>query len=531
MSESAGYGHSGGGSLLEEFFVRLGVRADHGAIEKFQHAISSVHHMLEALGVMAAVELGHRLMEFVEHAVESAAAVQETSEAIGVAATSVDAFDRVAGQAGVSADQMHEALMGVTRAAGAAAAGFPRYTKLFKQLGIDTKDAATGALKTTDELFAELSDKFAKWDPGMRLAVAGHLGLTPKLSNLMAEMGGEEFLDAVNKARKGGFLTDQDYKRAHETEIAFMGLHRIIGQITTLIGNELAPAIMRVTDAFTEWWTINRNDVLTKFGDWLWIVIYYIGRVYDGIVNLKNKIVELWAPFNDIITPLQAIETIVTALVALKFATWISGVVAALWGLLPILGPVGLILADIFAIIAVAHTLKENWGAVISWFGEAWDTVVDKVRRAVEWFFKVDYAGRSLRWVLGKLGVKGVENFLDKEEQRQNDQRTIQHDKQERADDMAHFLGTAGNWGAWVPPALAVSSAYAPPMAAGQASGGMVQNNTKVDIGRVDIRADKGREAAVGEQLHGQVKDAVDSQGRGRGSSGRARNAQGPFKS
>jgi hypothetical protein len=529
MSEQA-YGGTGGGTLLEEFFVKLGVKADHGAVEKFQHAISGVHHALEALGILAAIEVGRRIVEFVENAVAGAADIEHVSEAIDMAATSVAAFDRVAASGGISASEMNDALVSMTRAAGAAAAGFPRYAKLFKQLGIDTKDAATGALKTTEDLFAELADKFAQWDPGMRLAVAGRLGINPRLASLMANMGGDEFLGSVKEAKKSDLLTDADYKLAHETEITFARIKKIVAQVTALIGIELAPVVLRVADAFEEWWKVNRQDVLTRFTDWLWIVIHYALAIYRGAVDVKDAVAGWLEPFSDIISPLQIIETVVVAIVAVKLAAWIYVVAAALATLAPVLGPITLVLLGLLGIVSIASQLRENWNPIMQWFGEKWDWVKDKARDVFEFLYR---GSTFLRPLLKALGITAGEDFLDRQDQRHNDERTLQsnedHLQQRNTPDYYDEKGDPVwklNYG--LRPKDFNSSMYAPRTA--PLGGAQMSSNTKVDIARVDIHADKGREGTVGAQLNTQIEEAINTKARP-APLNLARNAQGYFKS
>ncbi len=500
MSETYG---SSGGSLLEEFFVKLGVRADNQTLHNFQHSISSMHHAMEALGVLAAVEMGRRLMEFVEHAVGAAAQVQEVSEVIGMSAEEIAAFNKAAIDAGVSTEDMQGALVGVTRAAGAAAAGFPRYAKLFKQLGIDTKDAATGEVKTTEQLLSTLGEKFKNWDPGMRLAVAGRLGISAKLANKLAEGGGEEFFSSMEQYRSKGLLKNSDFELAHKTEISFNRLKAVISSVVTVIGIELAPTIERVTEAFQEWWSVNRDSVVTKFSDWLWVAIYYIGLMYDGVKSVIGGFKDLWRKVGFGLTPLQAIETIVTAIVALKLALWIEGVIVALAPLLPLLGTVALVAAGLLGIVSIATQLQDAWNPISQWFGEIWKSIGDSIDSVVAKIARVPGMSYVLDTLTGaRYGT--TKQALDVYDREQNDKKAQEEQKAAGGNPLDRFSFREGADGRMV--GETKPSAYAV--------------NTNVRVDKMEIHADKGREATVGDQFSHQVNRAA-----------RARNAQSPFKS
>lgn len=494
---------SGSGSLLEEFFVRLGVKPDLEGLKKFQNSLGGVRKAMEAMGVFAVVDLGSRLLRFVEGAVGASAQIQMLSEITRISTTVINAFNEAALENSVSTGEMMGGLEGVTRAAGAAAAGFTRYKAIFDMLGVDPKG------KTPLQMFDELSAKFAEMDPGERAAIASRLGISAKLAQVMGE-DGEEFMRAVNEFHKNPIMTEADYKAADKVEISILRLRKTIQQVTTLIAVELGPAIDRVLKAFNDWWQANRQIAMTKLGDWIWIVIYYMGVLWGWTHKVLGVVGDLWNELTFGLLPgFKGVVAAVVALEGIKLAVWIHGVVAALRGLMPVLGLVGLAIAGTMAWISVGKELTDNWGVIVLWLRDLWRDVVEAVKDAGAAILKIPGVKRIVNWMWADTekpsSGRAADEFLAQRAQKKADEEKA---KARYAPDALRADGV----GIWrVREDLGATLAA---IRAGQV------NTSTVTIGTVQIAADKGREATVGAQLQEQIRKASA-----------ARNAQGPFKS
>lgn len=499
MSEGAS---KGGGSLLEEFFVLLGVKADHGALDKFREHVSSVRHALEALGVVAAFEAGKRLMEFVEHAIDGASQTQDLSEALGLAATEIAAFTSAGMKMGIETQDMVGALDGVTRAAGAAAAGFPRYTKLFEQL-FGAKGAEE-AKKSTDEIFSDIADKFETMDARTRLAVAGRLGISGKLANAMAERGGAGFLEMVQKSRKASLLSDEDFEKADKAKIQFELLHRVIGQVVTVIGMQLVPFVKRAMELFLEWWGANRRALIQRFVDILWVVIYYVGVLWNWFKKIIGVLGDVWQTLTFGLLP--GWWGLIAAVMVLKGAGLIGWLVSVIvhmktWLLTmgPIVATIALVAIGIMGLISIYTQMRDNAGVILNWMRDAWRGIVDEVKNLASAILKIPGVKRVVDYVMGDTEHPEAEGYTDSF-LRDREKAKAQKIKDEAAPDWIDASGVA-HWKL--------------------RGGNNTSNKTVVQIDEVNIKADKGRESTVGQQLGDQVKQGIGS----------VRNAQGPFKS
>lgn len=348
-------------NVIDSLLVRIGFDVDTHGVEGAKHHVGLLKESLEALGVMAGVELAHRFVEFVEHAIGGAAAVQEFSETTGIAAEKVDAMSRAAADAGVPMEAMKDAIMGVFTATGAAAAGFPRYTRLFQQLGLHAKDS-TGHVKDAQSMMGELADKFGKMDAATRIAVAGRLGINARLAAMMAEEGSAGMNARFGEASRNGLLTAEDFERAHATELSIEKLHRTIQAVTTIVANQLSPWLTKALDTFQEWWKVNRTEVLERFRAGVTALGHAIGTVTSFFRSAYGVVRDVIDVFDELGISGGIVKTVVAAIVAYKLGGWATQGAAGLANLISQFGHLKIATAFTGALIAaIALLLQDLW--------------------------------------------------------------------------------------------------------------------------------------------------------------------------
>lgn len=376
-------------NVIDSLLVRIGFDVDTHGVEGAKHHVGLLKESLEALGIMAGVELAHRFVEFVERAVSGAAAVQEFAETTGIAADKVDSMSRAAADAGVPVEAMREAIMGVFRATGAAAAGFPRYTKLFQQLGLNAKDS-TGHVKDAQTMMGELSDKFSKMDAATRIAVAGRLGINARLAALMGEEGSAGMRGRFAETEKNGLLTAEDFERAHGTELALEKLHRTIQGVTTIVANQLSPWLVKALDLFQEWWKANREEVVRGF----------IGGVRElaGVLKTVGSFLrDVYGFGKDVLDTLDrlgikggVLKGIVGAIVAYKLGGWALQAAAGLAQLAVGFGGlqaatlfVGLLAGAIALLVQDIYVFYKGGNSLIGQLSEEWPGALEAAQLLV----------------------------------------------------------------------------------------------------------------------------------------------------
>jgi len=369
---------SEGESIIGKFFGVLGFKVDHHGVEEFQHSLNHVKHAVEGI---FAVQLFEKIHAFIEGAIGAAAKTYDLAEATQTSAEHVAALGAVAIDSGSSMESMGEALMSVYRATGQAALGIGRNVKLFQTLGIHAKDAA-GHVKSADTVMGELADKFAKMDQAKVLATAGRLGIDPKIALKMKELGGAGFASEVVEAQKKGLLSNEDYHRAEQTEIALNKLSGTVKKITTLLAIQLTPWIQKASKALADFVSANKvrlteslHSGMKKLSDVLSAVWGYGERVWGMFSKLydffeKNKLAG------------EAFRLILVGIIGVKVGSWLRETVGgvkvlletskalltspATWIALLVAG-VGLLLEDWIAFQngeeSVIGDLKDKWPA------------------------------------------------------------------------------------------------------------------------------------------------------------------------
>jgi hypothetical protein len=317
--------------VIDSLWVRLGFQADPAAVEHFKHKIEGLRGSLEKLGALAGIEVLKRIGEFVERAVEGAAKVNDLSEATDVAADKIAAMGKMAVEGSSSTEAMGEAIMSVSRATGAAAAGFPRFQKLFEQLGISAKDG-TGKAKDTVTMMGELAAKFAGLGTSERNALAGRLGIDPMIAKMMADHGAE-FVPQMQEKAGQALLTAEDYARADETEKSFNRMHGTIGGLTTLVATQLSPWVNKALDAFQNWWKANRPEVVQRFNGLMKTLSGHLQTLWAVLTDVYDVVRRAYEWFDKLGISSLVFKAAVAGIVSYKLGGWAKESASAIRGL------------------------------------------------------------------------------------------------------------------------------------------------------------------------------------------------------
>jgi hypothetical protein len=314
--------------VLDSLWVRLGFDFKEEGLKRMEHHFHSLSDGVKRLGELAGLELVRRFAEFAERAVGSVAQVERFATATGLAATKVAAFNAVAVDMGVGPEEMQGALGGMQHALGAAMAGFPRFTKLFEQLGFAKHGKVI--VKDVDEFSGKLADKFATLNPQIRSAVAGRLGIDPAIAAKMGQLGGKGFAEALEQPKGRGLLTKEDYENAHRTEIAINRAKLAFTQLTAVIASQLAPWMEELLTQWNQWSRANR----TAFIERLKTTLKQLAGVVKEVVGVAK---DLWGAASNLLEPLNkmgisslVLKVALAGIVASKLGAWAKGSVAGI---------------------------------------------------------------------------------------------------------------------------------------------------------------------------------------------------------
>lgn len=228
-----------------------------GAIDKTQRAFRSVGRGLSKVkssvmsvqGALAALGAGLALREFAQQIDELA----KQSGMLGLTVNQLQQLQFAASQTGVSTEELNKGLERFSRSISEASTGIGVGKRSFEALGV-TLAKSDGSLKSTDQLLAEVADRFAQiQDPADRVRIAVDLfgrsgaGLVNTLADGSAGLKalGDDF-NAVTIQ-----LTGPQAAAVEEANDLFDKLGRVFTSIGQQITAVLMPALAGVAELFT----------------------------------------------------------------------------------------------------------------------------------------------------------------------------------------------------------------------------------------------------------------------------------------
>ena len=228
-----------------------------GAIDKTQRAFRSVGRglskvkssVLSVQGAVAALGAGLALREFAQQIDELA----KQSGMLGLTVNQLQQLQFAASQTGVTTAELNKGLERFSRSISEASTGIGVGKRSFEALGV-TLAKSDGSLKSTDELLAEVADRFAQVkDPADRVRIAIDLfgrsggGLVNTLKDGSAGLKalGEDF-NAVTIQ-----LTGPQAAAVEEANDLFDKLGRTFASIGQQITSFLLPALAGIAEMLT----------------------------------------------------------------------------------------------------------------------------------------------------------------------------------------------------------------------------------------------------------------------------------------
>lgn len=128
-------------------------------LSSFSANMTKVGAAIAAVGNIAGVAL-------VKSAINSADALSKLSKSVGVSTEKLSALQYAAGLSGVKSEELSSALLKLSKNSRDAFMGAGTAKEAFETLGISVQNTS-GALKTNDQILAELADKFSKIPDGV----------------------------------------------------------------------------------------------------------------------------------------------------------------------------------------------------------------------------------------------------------------------------------------------------------------------------------------------------------------------------
>jgi hypothetical protein len=203
-------------------------------------------------GGLAAGLLGAGFTAQIKSAIDSLDKMDEAAERIGLTTESLSALAYAGKMTGVEFEDMTGALTKLSVKMSDAASGDKAATALFKDLGINVKDAS-GQLKTADTVFSEVADRFAQFEDGaaktgLAVDLLGKSGarLVPTLNQ------GAAGLEAMTKEAKalGGIYDGKLAKQAADFNDNLDKLAILSASAGKSIASDILPVLNKLVEEF-----------------------------------------------------------------------------------------------------------------------------------------------------------------------------------------------------------------------------------------------------------------------------------------
>lgn len=165
--------------VIKEFLVGLGFKVDDAGLAKFTSSIKGAAIGVTALGAAVTAAATAVTAEVTKIAGEMYE-LDKLAKRFRATAGSVDEFIDANELLGISQDVSVSSMKNLDRAIMDTSMGMGRAKKVFESLGISIKDAS-GKIKPTADVMAELQQKFKGMEYGKQLRVMERLGLDPAL--------------------------------------------------------------------------------------------------------------------------------------------------------------------------------------------------------------------------------------------------------------------------------------------------------------------------------------------------------------
>lgn len=281
-------------SLADELVARLGIEIAPNAlplITKFKQQFDSIRtHAAVALAAVAA-QLGVVSVAFNQF-IDEANALQTLADKTGVATDSLQEWDYIAKQAGVSAEAIKNDLVSITKAMASPIPGQLNMGMLM--FGVSVRKA-NGELKTSDEILTDISDKLSTLSPQRAQQWGQKLGLSS--DTVVALRQGSAAIEQLKQQARdfGGVIPEKAIKQAVLYQQKLNDLKWSFRGLTTALAIGVLPIFNQVIDVFRLWIVLNKEWLAlrtTAMVEGLYRTFVTLKRAFDETTSAAKPISE-----------------------------------------------------------------------------------------------------------------------------------------------------------------------------------------------------------------------------------------------
>lgn len=294
--------------------------------------------------------------------------IHQLSKVTGVAANDIYELGKVAEVNGSSSAAAQASIEGLSKTIGEAVTGVGKGAKAFEKFGIAVKNQKGQALPFNNVL-DNIMGKMSQMDEASQIAMLAKLGIDKTMIQTL-RLGSAELENVRRKANalSLGVGMAENAQAAAEFKDALTLVTQVIKGAGEYISVRLAPYLKNIMELFTDWYIVNNDLVKNSLND--------ITAVLGNVLKFIFKTV-------------QAIDRILQATIGWK------GALIALAGAFVIVknqmifNPLTKMATGILALILLVDDLIVYMKGGKSYFGSAWQPLIDVIQLCQAQFAKV----------------------------------------------------------------------------------------------------------------------------------------------
>ena len=252
-------------AVIDELLIGLGFEYDPSEMQQFRRDIDQTTNAIKSLAKIAAVGAA-AITGIVVTSTAASDELGKMADEVNTTTEDLDGLSFALSRSGGEANQMGKSLRDLSIRFVEASRGEGSALKAFKQLGIRFNDI-NGDMKTTGDLFIEISEKIKDFSRAEQIEFADKFGLRDSIR--LIQQGPEAIREMIAEAEALGVVTAEDSKIAASFQDSLTDLFKIIAQIGRIITREFAPILEDTNRAFIEWWKNNKLLIETEFPKWV----------------------------------------------------------------------------------------------------------------------------------------------------------------------------------------------------------------------------------------------------------------------
>jgi hypothetical protein len=398
-------------NTIKEFLVALGFKIDEAGLKRFVGGISSASLRIMAFGTTM-VAASAVIVNSIDNIAKEAEQLDLLAKRFNTTASEMDDFGDAAEIMGIGQDKAFESLTALSRVVGQAALGIGRGKVILEKLGIEAKDAS-GHVRATTDVMADLQVKLSKMDRGQGIAIMEKLGLDPallrmfngelgdtsKISKALSEIDASVGFDFdKNIAESKAYMTQQREMMVN-VRLLKMWMDKLWERVATDLMPKVRQGMKNVSMAFKSFRKMLESDGKKIVGS-IEPIIETIMNIGTGFLTLVGRLATIAG---------KLLGTIIGLFNRLNDATngWIGWIGAALiaWKAFNL----GFLATPLGAILGVGVAILALYDDFMVW-KEGGDSLIDWTK----WAPGVESLLSGIDTIIGALGylVDGIGNVF-----------------------------------------------------------------------------------------------------------------------